>query len=191
MLMLYMAMIDEKPEREAFENIYYSYRKQMFLVAQRILHNPQDAEDALQMTLLSIAQHIKSAPAGDSKQLRAYVLTAVRNTSISMLRKRKVYDEMLDISELELSTQEDALFDQVQSSTDYALLLRAFRRLNPQYREVLMLICVQGQSVQEAARLLHRKPGTVRQQLVRGKQLTVAFCREEGMSFENHDTFDL
>lgn len=191
MLMLYMAMIDEKTDREAFENIYYSYRKQMFLVAERILHNPQDAEDALQMTLLSIAQHIKSVPASDSKQLRAYVLTAVRNASISMLRKRKVYDEMLDISELELPTQEDALFDQVQSSTDYTLLLRAFRRLNPQYREVLMLICVQGQSVQEAARLLHRKPGTVRQQLVRGKQLAVAFCREEGMSFENHDTFDL
>lgn len=187
MLMLYMAMIEDKHDQEAFEKLYYSYRKQMFLVAQRILNNRQDTEDALQTTFFKIAQHMKSVPTDDPKQLRTYVLTAVKNTALSTLRKRK-REETVDISELPLSTETDALFEQLQASTDYELLLRAFRRLNPQYREVLMLIYVQQQSISEVAQLLHRKPGTVRQQLRRGKQLAVALCREEGMSFEGHQT---
>ncbi|MGN1308010.1 MAG: RNA polymerase sigma factor [Faecousia sp.] len=188
MLTLFLAMIDDKPDQETFENIYHSYRKQMLLVAQRVLNNPQDAEDALQTTLLKLAQHIKSVPTGDPKQLRAYVLTAAKNTALSMLREKKAREKTVDISELQLPSEEEALFEQVQASMDYELLLRAFRRLKPQYREVLMLICVQGQSVQETAELLHRKAGTVRQQLSRGKQLAVALCREEGMSFEDHRT---
>ena len=188
MLTLYMAMIDDKADQDAFENIYHSYRKQMLLVAQRVLIDPHDAEDALQTTLLKLAQHIRSVPTDDPKKLRAYVLTAAKNTALSMLRERKRRDSTLDISELQLSTGEESLFEQVQAGMDYELLLRALRRLKPHYREVLMLVCVQGQSIQEAANILCRKTGTVRQQLLRGKQLVVALCREEGMSFDDQQT---
>ena len=58
------------------------------------------------------------------------------------------------------------------------------RMLPAPYREVLLIICVEGQTVAASAAILHRKPGTVRQQLNRGKKLLIDFCRKEGMCFE-------
>ena len=44
MLALYMSFIDDEVHRRLFEDIYISYRKQMFLVARSVLGNDSDAE---------------------------------------------------------------------------------------------------------------------------------------------------
>lgn len=50
-----------------------------------------------------------------------------------------------------------------------------------------MLVFVQEQSVKDAAAILRRREGTVRQQLNRGRRLLAELCRKEGMCFEeNH-----
>lgn len=107
MLFLYMALIDEKADQDTFAYIYQTYRKQMALVALHILRNPEDAENALQVTLLKLAEHIQSVPKDDPKMLRAYVLTAAKHTALTMLKQRK---ETADITELSLAA-EGNLFD--------------------------------------------------------------------------------
>ncbi len=183
MLILYIAMIDNEVDQLRFADIYHTYRKQMLFVANRILHNAEDAEDAVQAALLGIAQRIHAVPSDDPKRLRAYVLTAAKNAAISMLPKKQKRDNTIDISDLALASNEN-LFQQVMLSQDYDLLLRAMRQMPPPYREVLLMICVQEQSVKETAAILHRREGTVRQQLNRGRKLLVELCRKEGMCFE-------
>ena len=175
MLMLYFALIDSEADQLRFSDIYSNYQKQMLLVAKRILHSDEDAEDAVQIAFLGIAQRIKSLPV-DDRRLRAYVLTAAKNAALSLLPQKKRQDNMLDIDE--------DLFVKVMQSQDYDTLLRAARMLPAPYREVLLIICVEGQTVAASAAILHRKPGTVRQQLNRGKKLLIDFCRKEGMCFE-------
>lgn len=102
MLLLYTAMIDEKPDQLRFERIYHSYRKQMMLVADRILHNRDEAEDAVQNALLGIARNIKNVPQ-DERVERAYVLTAAKNAALLLLPKQQQRNAMLDISDLMLS----------------------------------------------------------------------------------------
>lgn len=126
MLFLYTALIDDEIDQCRFADIYYTYRKQMLLVAQRILHNPEDAEDAVQTAPLGIAQRIHSVPTGNDKVLKAYVLTAAKNAALSMLPKKQERDQQIDISELTLASGDD-LFEQVMASQDYELLLRAMR----------------------------------------------------------------
>ena len=163
MLMLYFALIDSEADQLRFSDIYSNYQKQMLLVAKRILHSDEDAED--------------------DRRLRAYVLTAAKNAALSLLPQKKRQDNMLDIDELPIASDED-LFVKVMQSQDYDTLLRAARMLPAPYREVLLIICVEGQTVAASAAILHRKPGTVRQQLNRGKKLLIDFCRKEGMCFE-------
>ena len=187
MLFMYAAMIDDEVDQLRFADIYHGYRKQMLLVAKRVLNNDEDAEDAVQIAFLGIAQRIKSVPSDDPKKLRAYVLTAAKNAALSMLPKKQRRDNTFDISELVVVTGED-LFQQVMLSQDYDLLLRAMRQMPSPYREVLLMVCVQEQCVKDTAAILHRREGTVRQQLNRGKKLLVALCRKEGMCFEQKDT---
>lgn len=181
MLLLYTAMIDEKPDQLRFERIYYSYRKQMMVVADRVLHNVDEAEDAVQNALLGIARNIKTVPQ-DERVERAYVLTAAKNAALSMLPKKQLRDSMVDISELKVAGSED-LFQQVMNCQDYDLLLRVMRQMEPPYREVLMLVYVQGQSIKAAADILCRKEETVRKQLQRGRKQLIELCRKEGMCF--------
>lgn len=182
MLLLYTAMIDDTQDQLRFEDIYYSYRKQMLLVAQRILHDPMEAEDAVQTAFLGIARQIKRIPAGNPQIVRAYVLTAAKNAALNMLPKRQQQNELLSISELDIADDHN-LFDQIAASQDYELLFKAIRKLPAIYREVLMLKYVQGLTMKEIAALLDRKAATVHQQITRGKKLLIAQCREEGMDF--------
>lgn len=189
MFFLYAIMMDDEIEQLRFEDIYHGYRKQMLLVARRILNNNEDAEDAVQTAFWGIAQRIQAVPSDDPQKLRAYVLTAAKNAALSMLPKKQRRDNIVDISELALASDED-LFQQVTLSQDYDLLLRVMRQMPPPYREVLLMIYVQELSVKDIAAILHRREGTVRQQQNRGKTLLVAFCRKEGMCYaqEENDT---
>lgn len=47
MLSLYLSLIENETEKTKFEAVYYTYRKQMFLLANSILNSKQDAEDAV------------------------------------------------------------------------------------------------------------------------------------------------
>lgn len=186
MLVFFSAMIDDKTEELRFSDIYYGYRKQMLLVAERLLKNHEDAEDAVQIALLGIARNIKRLPPEEGCRLRTYVLTAARNAAFSILRHRNLQAELVDV-DLAASSSDEDLFEALTRSEDYEALLRAVRRLDAPYREVLLMVYVYGKSVRETAAVLQRKVGTVRQQLRRGKEFVIQFCREEGICLAYED----
>lgn len=180
MLLFYAAMIDDEADQLRFEDIYYSYRKQMLYVARQILCDPNEAEDAVQAALLGIAKCIKTVPAGNPKVVRAYVLVAAQNAALGMLPKKKQREEMLNIDDIQTASSED-VFTRITLSQDYESLLRAMGQLSDIYWEVLMLRYVQHLSENQIAQLLGRKPATVHQQITRGKKALVSLCRKEGM----------
>ncbi len=186
MLVFFSAMIDDETDRLRFSDIYYGYRKQMLLVAERLLKNHEDAEDAVQIALLGIARNIKRLPPEEGSRLRTYVLTAARNAAFSILRHRNLQAELVDV-DLAASSSDEDLFEALTRSEDYEALLRAVRRLDAPYREVLLMVCVYGKSVRETAVVLQRKVGTVRQQLRRGREFVIRLCREEGICLTYED----
>ena len=59
MLIYYLQMLDTPEEKMRFEQIYLKYRGLMYRVADSILHNRQDAEDAVHNAFLRIIKHFK------------------------------------------------------------------------------------------------------------------------------------
>lgn len=165
-----------------FNALYDRYRKQMYLVAFRVLQNSHDAEDAVQNALWALSRYIKSVPQDNARATRAYVLTAAKNAALAMLPAQH-HVSLEDIPEQEHPTNNDP-FVQLASSQDYELLLRVINQLDLRYREVLMLIYVQELNIAETAHILCRKEETVRKQLFRGKKLLLELCRKEGLRFE-------
>ena len=51
--------IESEEDKSKFEGIYYRYRKLMFHVAMKILHNRQDAEDAVHQAFVSIIENLE------------------------------------------------------------------------------------------------------------------------------------
>lgn len=89
MLVLYMSFIDDEIHRRLFEEIYITYRKQMFLVARAVLSNDSDAEDAVHDVFLKIAksQMQKIGSIQEAADVRNYLLKATKHQAIDHLRK--------------------------------------------------------------------------------------------------------
>ena len=169
MLAVYMAMIDDEVDQMTFEYIYYSYRNQMHQVSKRFLGTWEDAEEAVQESLFRIAKSIRLIPTEDKSKQKAYVMTVVKNVALAMLNKQKAEAVHIELPESLVDTGTDP-FEKLQKSQDYDSLLNAIHSLPLTYREVLMMRYVFDIPTQHIAKLLGRKPSTVKQQITRGKK---------------------
>ena len=88
-MLIYMMMIDSETDKSKFEQIYMKYKGLMFYVANDILHNEHDAEDAVHQAFIKIAENIKKIMEVDCPKTKGYVVTIVENKAIDLYRKNK------------------------------------------------------------------------------------------------------
>ncbi len=179
-MLLFAVLIEDEKDELRFSELYLSYRKQMFFVANRILNRPELAEEAVQEALLRLARYIKSVPS-EPEKCRTYVLTVAANCARDAM-KAENRERMVQFALAEELQVDDSLFVRVIRSEAYSILRCALDQMEPIYRDVLMLHYVRQLTVKEISALLGRKANTVKQQIARGKKLLVERCREEGLS---------
>ena len=88
-MMIYLQTIDTAEDRSKFERLYEQYKQLMFYTAFQILKRPQDAEDAVHLAFLSIAENISRISDLDCPKTRAYIVTIVERKAIDMLRAER------------------------------------------------------------------------------------------------------
>ncbi len=169
MLALYMSFIDDKDDRVKFEIIYHTYRKRMVLTADSVLHNKDDAEDAVHDTFIKIAHNMKSIDEPESDKTLSYVIKATKNNAINLLNKNKRRNELIKIDDVENMTDEQ-FFEKLSLTESYEEIVTAIRNLNDTYRDVMFYHFVKEMKIKDIADLLGKKNSAVQQQLIRGKK---------------------
>lgn len=76
-MLIYLQVIDAPEDRDQFITLYETYRGLMFYVANQILQNEQDAEDAVHDAFLSVAEHIKKFSRLERHKTKAFLVTIV------------------------------------------------------------------------------------------------------------------
>jgi RNA polymerase sigma factor (sigma-70 family) len=148
-----------------------------YSLARWITGSRADAEDVVQDACLRAFRAIGSIGDGNA---HAWVLTIVRNTAYTWLRKNRpsaVLVEDLENVETALAnrgdpdaeTPETALIDKA----DAACLQAAIAALPTAYRETLILRDVQGLSYREIAEVTGVRIGTVMSRLARGRNRVI------------------
>lgn len=169
-LVLCTVIPNDSESQMKFEYIFNSYAKQMIYVANRILGNRQDAEDAAQEALLRIAANIKSVDTTDDARARGYVLTAAKNAAKDILKARSARAKTVDIETAYELYEDDSSLGVIENA-GYEEILDCIRGLDPIYRDVLYYHLAEEMSGKEIASLLGRKYGTVKMQIKRGKAI--------------------
>jgi len=156
----------------AFEELYRATERSVFAFALSILKNHDDALDVAQDTYLKIraAAHLYQ-PMG--KPL-AWVFTITRNLAITKIRTRK-RDDGLPVTDLE----NDLSFSYVTDSGDKLVLQTAFKILNDQEREIIILHAVSGFTHREIAESLDVPLSTVLSKYHRGLKKLKKFLNEQ------------
>ena len=144
MLVLYMSFINDEIHRRLFEEIYMTYRKQMFLVARAVLSNDSDAEDAVHDVFLKIAksQMQKIGSIQEAADVRSYLLKATKHQAIDHLRKRQrqrtvMNAEREDALKSIVELPDDQLMDMISNGMAYDRILQVIASLDDIYRDTL------------------------------------------------------
>lgn len=172
-MLICLQMIDTPEERSNFELLYREYRGLMFHVANRILDNEQDAEDAVHQAFLKIAEHIGRIAEPVCPKTRGFVVTVAENKAIDLYRRRKKHPSVeLD----ETLPGVPALYEGEN------VLAECLLKLSARYREVLLLRYCYGYSLRETADLMGVTVSAATQLVHRAKiKLRALYEKEEGL----------
>jgi RNA polymerase sigma-70 factor (ECF subfamily) len=156
-------------DSDAFDRLYEFYRPRIFGFLARLCGRRDVAEDLLQETWIRLATRAATLRAG--APLGPGVFTVARNLYLSWRRWRLLDAERV-AEMMRVSTESpDALspFEHAAASEAERALEKALASLPLRYREVLLLVAVEGMSHEEAAGVLELKPGALRKRLSRAR----------------------
>jgi RNA polymerase sigma-70 factor (ECF subfamily) len=188
-------------DKTAFEEFYQKYKRQIFAYIYRFVSKYELAEELTQETFINAYIHLDSYSA-KGKPL-AWLYTIASNLSKNALKSRHIRSEvsldapladsdgnlnMLDVIESvrerpELIIRSKELVSKIQDAID-ALPL--------EYKQILLLCDIQGQSYQDVAQILGCKLSTVGSRLFRArkkiaKKLAVIYKEKPGKRFRWKD----
>lgn len=175
MLVYYLQMLDTPEEKVKFERIYLKYRGLMYQVADGILHNRQDAEDAVHNAFLRLIKHFKQFQNTPLRDLAPQIAVIARNEAISLQRKQR--------GEAPLE-EWDGLAETSEAVSDYHTLVDSFTRLPQTYRSVMEMKLLSGYSDGEIAAKLGLSKTAVSTRISRGRRLLRDIVEREGFLLE-------
>jgi RNA polymerase sigma-70 factor (ECF subfamily) len=167
----------------SFGVLFRRHRDRLWAVALRTMGDPEDAADALQDAMVSAFRRAESYR-GDAA-VTTWLHRIVVNACLDRLRRSKVraadslpddLEEYAGRGSLATSTTGNPTTRETADPAELVLdeeqrsaVLRALDALSPDQKAALVLVDMQGYSVEEAAAILECPPGTVKSRCSRGR----------------------
>lgn len=170
-MLIYLQMLETPEEKSLFEQIYLEYCGLMFHVAYEILHNEQDAEDAVHQAFVKIAENIKKIDAPVCPKTHSYVVTIVEHQAIDQYRRLQKHPSVELIEEIQGTNAH------YEGDND---LTKCILKLPARYREMILLHH-QGYSVREIAKMLRLSLPAAIKLDQRAKNKLKKLCEEAGI----------
>jgi len=178
--------VDKQTQTQRFETVVLPHLAVVYNLARWLMGNDQDAEDAVQESMLRAFRFIDSFRGGDA---RVWLLTIVRHTCFTCLSKNR--HKALEVPfEEDLhggADSEDGADGGTNPSApllleaDRMLVNRALAALSVPHREVLVLRELEDCSYHEIARIIGVPIGTVMSRLSQARRrLREAYARVSG-----------
>ena len=158
----------EKEDLISFEALMLPHLDAAHNLARWLLRNEQDAQDVVQEAYL---RAFRSFSGFRGTNGRAWLLTIVRNTSYTLLKKSHAVDLTTSFDEQIHATKHESASPAtiLEQSEDADLITEAMDELPAEFREILVLRHQEGLSYKEIAEIAHIRPGTVMSRLARAR----------------------
>jgi RNA polymerase sigma-70 factor (ECF subfamily) len=161
----------------AFETLFHRYHKKMFNVALSRLQNPEDAEDAVQLTFQQAFVHLKSFQ-GQSR-FSTWLTRIAINEALMLLRKRRPGHlsieghQTVDEESVALEIKDPAITPEEQYGQKELrnVLTGAIDELRPILKTVVNLSEIGELSTSKTAETLGIRIGTVKARTFRARRL--------------------
>jgi RNA polymerase sigma-70 factor (ECF subfamily) len=158
----------QKAELASFEDVMLPHLDAAHNLAKWLLRNEEDAKDVVQEAYL---RAFKSFGGFHGSNGRAWLLTIVRNTSYTLLKKNRAVDLTTTFDEEIHASGDESASPAiiVEHAEDAELITKAMDQLPAEFREILVLRHQEGLSYKEIADIAQIPPGTVLSRLARAR----------------------
>lgn len=153
---------------DAFTELFRRHRDRLWAVALRTISDPEEAADALQDAMISAFRN--AAQFRGESAVTTWLHRVVVNACLDRIRRRTV--RQADPLPEDDRAAELATGDQPDAAESRELrmdILTALRELNEDQRAAIVLVDMEGYSVEEAAGILNCAPGTIKSRCARGR----------------------
>jgi RNA polymerase sigma-70 factor (ECF subfamily) len=157
-----------KEEITSFEEAMLPHLDAAHNLAKWLLRNEQDAQDVVQEAYLRAFRSFNGFRGTNG---RAWLLTIVRNTSYTLLKKSHAVDLTTPFDEEIHATGHESVSPAtiLEHSEDSDLITEAMDALPAEFREIVVLRHQEGLSYKEIADIAQIPPGTVMSRLARAR----------------------
>lgn len=158
----------EKEDLMSFEALMLPHLDAAHNLANWLLRNEQDAQDVVQEAFL---RAFKSFSGFHGSNGRAWLLTIVRNTSYTFLKKNRAVDLTTAFDEEIHAIDHESVSPAaiLEHAEDAELITKAVDELPAEFREILILRHQEGLSYKEIGEIVKIPPGTVMSRLARAR----------------------
>jgi RNA polymerase sigma-70 factor (ECF subfamily) len=162
--------VDERERLKLFEQTVLPHLDAAYNLARWLAGNDHDAQDVAQEATLRAFRFFGNFR---GENARAWLLTIVRNTFYTWLRKNRPPENVVEVNDETLAS-EDVLVDTEANTPQFAdaeTVRRAIAELPVEFREMVVLRELEGFSYKEIAELAEVPIGTVMSRLARARKL--------------------
>jgi RNA polymerase sigma factor (sigma-70 family) len=158
----------QEHELASFEETMLPHMDAAHNLAKWLLRNEEDAQDVVQEAYL---RAFKSFSGFHGSNGRAWLLTIVRNTSYTLLKKNRAVDLTTTFDEEIHTAGHESVSPAtiLEHSENAELIKEAMDELPAEFREILTLRHQEGLSYKEIADIAQIPPGTVMSRLARAR----------------------
>ena len=168
--------------QDKFNEFYKKYESFMYYIANDVLKDTHEAEDAVQIAFMNIYRNFHGVGDIDSIETKHFVVTVTRRVAIDIYRKRQKLKErellFEDFEQNVESKQEEAITEDDSDVTE------CMEQLPQKYADALVLKYLHGYKSKEIAKMFGCAPGTIRSYLHRGKKLLREELKKRGIDIK-------
>ncbi len=155
-------------EEEAFGLLCAAHRPALASLALRMLRHPEDANDAVQDTLVKAFRALRDFD--PARPLRPWLCRICANCCVDAVRSRRREGENLDGHE-HLLREAVGVDDRAEGQIQQGQILEAIGRLPEKYRRIILMRHFRHMDVTEIAAALDKPEGTIKSWLFRARAL--------------------
>ncbi len=159
----------QRKDADAFTELMQSQMQNMYKTAWAILHNDEDAADAISDTILICWE--KLGQLRQAEFFKTWMTRILINQCNDILKQRR---KVIPVDEIRDSSESSQEYENVE-------WMETLQSLDEKYRLIIVLYYVNGLSTTEISTILHIPVSTVRTRLSRGRnQMASLYNAETG-----------
>ena len=176
MIGFYLTLIDNNDDKDKFEQLYLTYRQDMYKTAYSILKNSADAEDVVHESFMIILKKLNNIVEIRCPKTRAYLIIIAKNLALKKYSdvKKHISD---DIDNMELSDDIN-IEENIIQVLEIEKLKKLLLKLPDDYYNILYLEYHMGLNISEIAESLDITYENAKKRLQRAKSKLISYAKE-------------